>query len=124
MSKDHKDKIAKLPKWAQEYIVDIERQRNVAINALNKWTDSQTEFPFFIDELVCTGEKRGPSFKKRYVQAHNITAVWGGVRVDVRLREYGIDIDWGDSDGNNIDVAFIPYSYQHARILTKENMRR
>lgn len=36
------DLIAKLPKWAQEHIADLQRQRDAAIEALENIVDTQT----------------------------------------------------------------------------------
>lgn len=59
---------AKLPKWAQEHIRKIEREREVAVRALNQYVDDQTPAAFYVDEPESTGEQVGPSFKKRYFQ--------------------------------------------------------
>lgn len=55
------DKIAKLPRWAQEHIEKIGRERDQAINALNRFLDGQTPSGFYVDDCVCTGEEQGPS---------------------------------------------------------------
>jgi hypothetical protein len=124
MDKQLEAKIAKLPKWAQEHIEKITRERETAISALNEWTDSQTESPFCIEDFLCTGEEKGPSFKKRYIQTHNISVTWAGVCLEIRLREDEIDLSWcGGTRHSTSDAAFIPYSYQQARIKSRENMR-
>jgi len=92
--------LAKLPKWAQEKIAVLERERKTAIDALNEALDSQTESPFYIDDWVSTGEKVGPSFKTRYVQAYKMCVKWMGVVLTILpckndgQRRDGIEIKW------------------------------
>lgn len=115
--------ISKLPKWAQDKIKELERQRLTAINALNQYCDSQTPSPFYIDEYESTGEGYGPSSKRRYIQTYKIEVVHQGVWLSVSLREDCINLQWGNGPHKHNDVAFIPHSYQNARIVSKENMR-
>jgi len=117
------DKINKLPKWAQEHIKDLNRQRDVAIKALNEYCDSQTDSEFSIQELECTGEEGGPSFKRRYIQTRKIEVDYGGVGLSVSIADQEIRLSWWASGVGLRDVAFIPISYQYARITAKENMR-
>lgn len=60
--------LLKLPKWAQEYIIEIERQREAAVKALNDAFDNQTLSRIFTEDIVCV-EKGAPSFFKKYIQA-------------------------------------------------------
>jgi hypothetical protein len=117
--------ITKLPVWAQEHIKEITRERETAIRALNKYVDSQTKAPFYIQELECTGEQQGPSSKKRYIQTNQIEVEYAGVHLSVHLRDDAvIDLQWGT--GGRLaadDVCFQPRSYQSAYLFTKENMR-
>ena len=115
-------KIEKLPKWAQEYIRNIEREREVAVNALNEYVDNQTPSPFFIDEMECTGERKGPTIKRRYVQTHKIEIEHQEVSLRIILRDESIDLQWSGEKMLG-DVAFIPSSYQSARLVSKGNMR-
>ncbi len=117
--------IEKLPKWAQMHIKTIQRQRDTAINALNEHNDTQTESPFYIEELICTGEGEGgsPAYKKRYIQAHKMSVLHEGVLLDILLRDKHIDISWSNGKYGSGDVAFIPATFQQARLVSKENMR-
>lgn len=114
-------KIDKLPKWAQQHIKDISRQRDVAIDALNKYVDNQTEAPFYISEMECTGENKGPAKKTRYIQGHWLNATHQGVKLSVLLRDDHIDISWDSEDRK--DIAMVPASHQQVRLYSKENMR-
>ena len=115
-------KIAKLPKWAQEHINSLSRQREIAIKELHESLDTQTKSPFYIDDHVCL-EKGGPTSIRKYIQTHKITVHHQGVELTVILRNKEIDIQWGAGNGSLQEVAFIPESYQKARLVSKKNMR-
>lgn len=119
------DKTAKLPVWAQDYIRKIEREREVAVKALNDYTDESTPSPFYVDELESTGEQAGPSIKRRYIQTHKIAVEWKGVLLEVYLRpdEYGIQLGWSDTGRELKHVALVPESFNGAQLITKQNMR-
>jgi len=116
--------VTKLPKWAQEYIRKVERERDTAVRALNEYVDNQTPAPFYIDELESIGEQRGPSQLRRYIQAHGMRVHHAGVYLDITLRDGEIDLQWnGNSSFSLSEIAFIPSSHQSARLVAKENMR-
>jgi hypothetical protein len=62
-----KPEVTKLPKWAQEHIQTIERQRDHATATLKKFLDSQTPSSFFVEEFVQSGTI------KHYIQTNKIT---------------------------------------------------
>lgn len=65
--------ITRLPKWAQEQITDLQRQRDEAIRTLNEATDSQTKSRIWVSRMPCTGETGGgPVQKLQYIQAHSV----------------------------------------------------
>jgi len=117
--------IAKLPKWAQDHIKDLSRQREVTIRTLNESLDKQTPSPFYYEDNLCTGEQSGPVRKRIYVQTHWLYVEWEGVQLQILLREgqRQIDLKWYDQIGNCRDVAFIPSSYQSARLVARGNMQ-
>ena len=118
----------KLPKWAQEHIESLQRERDTAVKTLKDFEDSQTPSPIYFDELVSDGESIGPTHRKRYVQSHDINIEIHGVHLRVATA-YGLTNDdsiilqWGTGMGLTGEVAFIPVSYQCARLVTKEKMR-
>lgn len=121
-----KDKIAKLPKWAQQHIIQIERQRDAAIDTLNRSIDNQTETDIWFCEHPSTGEDgaRGPIQKKFYVPSHWIEIDFEGVKCTVLLREgSGIDITYSSSDRHMAEVALVPRSYQQIYLVSKQHMR-
>lgn len=112
-------KIARLPVWAQAHIESLTRQRDRAIEAQKSYLDGQKESPFFV-------EYSGPKISdKRFVQAHTMTVVWGGVKLRVDANPYGnmgpgIRMQWEAM--NHREVAFIPSGYQGARLVSQEEM--
>ena len=118
--------ITKLPKWAQEHITNIQRERDIAVRALNEYCDSQTYSPFRIRELECTGEEQGPSEKIRYIQTHKIEVVWRGVELSIILRpsEDGMDLQWHEPDRIGGLIAFVPTSHQSARLVNPKEVKR
>ena len=112
----------KLPKWAQDYIKTLQRERQAAVDSLNQYLDNQSPSSFFILDLVSTGEKVGPSFKQRFIQTHNMEVVHDGVYLRIVLRKGQIDLQWRDADEHHREVALIPSSYMSARLVSKENM--
>ena len=120
--------VAKLPKWAQAHIQTLSRERDLAIRALNKWVDEQTESSVFIDELESLGEQRtetrnSPSFKRRYIQTRRMRFECEGVGLDVYLQDDGISLQWAAHDRGLTNIAMIPESYQKVRLVAKEKMR-
>ena len=116
-------KIAKLPKWARDHIRDLNRERSTAVRALDEYVDTQTPSAFFTEDLECTGESRGPTRRRSYIQARRIIAVGDGVTLSVSVRQGNIELSWGEGDHTTGEVAFIPESFQRARIVARKNMR-
>lgn len=108
---------------------NMQRQRDTAVRALNEYCDSQTPAPFYIDELECTGEERGPSCKRRYIQGHQMVVEWEGVRLEISLQKNsnfgpdGISLSWDAPNRTGDHIAFIPRSFQKAELVAKEKMR-
>ena len=117
--------ITKLPKWAQEHINTIKSERDHAVRELNRYCDAQTESPFRIHELVCTGEEQGATEKVRYIQTHRVEVVWKGVELSIILRpsEDGMDLQWSTPDHAIGLIAFVPTSYQSARLVNPKEVK-
>lgn len=121
------EQIAKLPRWAQDHLNNISRERDAAIRSLNEFCDNQSPSPFYIEDHPCTGETSGPSRKRIYIQAHAITVEWAGVILNIDANDYGnrkneIEISWSTAEGTR-DVAMVPRCFNAVIIKTKENMR-
>lgn len=124
MSTPTQEQLAKLPKWAQEYIAYIERQRFVAVRALDEFRDEQTPSPFYFQDHSCTGDKSGPVERKRYIQTHSIIVKWRGVELTVDANSgHGLRLQWNGDNSHMGEVAFVPTSYQSAKLIGKEDMR-
>ena len=118
------EQIAKLPKWAQEHIADLQRRTAEAERAFREYTDSQTPSRIFYDDYVCIGGG-SPEHSKKYIQSDRPTIMAHGVRLDVLVRdeEKGIEIQWDDEKRHYHEIAFLPQSFQKAKLVTKENIR-
>jgi hypothetical protein len=75
------EQLAKLPKWAQEHIHELKRDREVTLRSLHAFQDNQTKSLIWVDEHACTGEEPGTTLYRRYIQQHTITLEVGGVEV-------------------------------------------
>lgn len=64
------EQFAKLPKWAQNYIRDLEMRRDAAIRQLKEVADTQTPSRISFNTNACTGENSGPTFRAGYVHPH------------------------------------------------------
>lgn len=118
------EQIAKLPKWAQEHIADLQRRTAEAERTFREYNDSQTPSKFFYDDYVCIGGA-SPEHSKKYVQTDRMTVIAHGVRLDILVRneEKGIEIQWDDEKRHCREIAFVPQSFQKAKLVTKENIR-
>jgi len=117
-------RIARLPKWAQDHICRLERQRERAVAEMNAALDTQSESPMYVDALVLAGETgKGPTVKRRYVQGRQIVIEWQDVRLSVDCRGDGLRLQWETSNRGVSRVAMIPDSFQAAYLVTRENMR-
>lgn len=123
--KDTTERLARLPQWVQEHITNIQRQRDVAIRALNEFQDQQTPSAFYVDDGVSTGEQKGPSVKRLYVQTHKLTVEFKGVLLEIYTRpdERGIDLGWTDVKQGMSDVSMSPTSRNSVQLISKQNMR-
>ena len=121
--------IAKLPKWAQDHIADLQRQRDTAVKALRDWTDTQTEQPISVDEMECI-QAGGPVCMTRYIEGHRLTIKWMGIELSVLLQTDGsmsdnsIDLKWTSEARHSGHVAMIPTSFQSVSLIAKENLRQ
>ncbi len=120
-----KEQLAKLPVWAQNHIEDIERERFVAVRALNEFTDSTTESPFFHEKNTCTGEATGPSNKRAYIQAHRLCVEHAGIELEIHtMDEDCIGIRFSSQERGMADVAIIPDGRGRISFKVPKNMRK
>ena len=124
------DQLSKLPKWAQDQLKTLQRERDTAVEALKEWTDSQTETPISILEMPCLGERPGPSQIVRFIKPGIGTEFkWEGIHLQVTLNsggrqhENGISLQWSAEARGLEHVAMIPKSFQQVDLIAKGNMR-
>jgi len=118
------EQIAKLPKWAQERMADLERRARVAETALREYFDAQTPSEFYVEEYVGVGEgsdKRA----QRYIQTYRMAVERDGVKLTILLHQdvKGIELQWNSTNRLMNDVAMVPLSFNKVKILAKEFMR-
>ena len=124
--------IDKLPKWAQEHISSLERERDEAVKTLARFEDSQTESQIYYEQMPSDGRQSGPSFSRRYINGatHGVTFNAHGVQLDVRIHDEGprnqpsIGLSWSaDERYLSRNVAVIPTGYQQLSIVAQANMQ-
>ncbi len=111
------EKLARLPKYAQEYIEDLERTLATAEDTLDRYVNANQEGAFSVDELVCLGQTRG---LERKVDAYRMRVEHADVHLEVSIAHpFHIELRWAagpDRHGLG-DVCMIPSSYQHAKLV-------
>ena len=122
------EKIARLPKWAQEYTLAQARQLATLHAKLAAFEKDQPPSPFFVDEFT-----RAPQIK-RFIAASNrtICAEWAGVHVEIFLprqndgqRMFGPEIQYRAITGSPLvhnPVAIIPRGIQTIHLVHKDNL--
>ena len=113
MTEPTAEQIAKLPKWAQEYIHALRRANMEAARYARASEDRDTPSPVSYTDLICDNPTGCPSWRKKYVQTHGVTVEHGGVAVTVRCDSYAgfdgvtiasVDVDRLCDNG----VAYVP----------------
>lgn len=127
--KPTEEQIAKLPKWAQDHLSNLSRERDVAVTALNAWRDGQKESPVFFEDMLCDGQGVGPTSHRVYVQTRDIEIRWLGIQLRVRLNKGsnmhhpGIGLQWeGLHDGGSRIVAMVPSSHQSVDLISRDKL--
>lgn len=114
-NRPEQDKIDKLPKWAREYINDLENERDAALRSLHKFRDEDTPSNIYTENMVCTNEQensKAPTVYRRYVQDDKIYIDYNGIRADIFLNRGEIDIQYSLGNRFTADVILQPVSYQ------------
>ena len=121
LEKPTPEQIAKLPKWAQEHIENLDRRAVIAERTLKEYYDNQTPSEFFIEDYDSSASK----MVKKYIQTHKIAVERNGVHVEVilRLDEKGIDISYWSDDRIVREIALVPKGFNSITLIAKEHMR-
>lgn len=116
--------LAKLPKWAQKYIEDLDRRVVISERTLKEYRDDQTPSEFFVEDWNSMGNP-GTKLVKKFIQTHKVSVERNGIRLDVLLRqdEKGIDLSWSDDSRLVREVAMVPLAFNSVRLLKKDHMR-
>lgn len=120
-----KAKLAKLPRWVREYIVDLEREREVAIQTLRDFEDSQTVSRVWYEANPSIGETRGPSVLRRYIQGSRITfALRGGYEIEVvQPRRDGDELMIMATTGSACRFVILPWTSNAVQIVPYNSKR-
>lgn len=119
---DRMTNITRLPKWVQEYIRRIQRQRDVAIRTLNAFCDKQTPSSIYVEDNPCTGEGVGPVSKRNYIQSHTVTIKHAGVWLFVLCRDDSIELNYSNEDESCRNVALQPIASNAIRLVAKDHL--
>lgn len=120
------EQIAKLPKWAQERITQLERQLETWKGNALRFASEQPESPFYVDEWL--SEPR----IKRYISTptNRVCVEHAGVKLEIYLpqkgdsqRLYGIELTYSRPNDLHGDIALIPRDHCGVQLLAQENMR-
>jgi len=123
MNKPTQAQINKLPKWVQDHIKTIERERDTTIRVLNDYLERASWSPFSIEDGICTGEHQGPTTKTRYIQTEKMLVEHAGVRLAIHCDNKCIVLQWEDSEQLGVEVAMVPQSYQRVHLVSRDDMR-
>jgi hypothetical protein len=88
-------KLNRLPRWAQDYIHDLRRERDEAVKALAEWEDEQTPSSFYVVSHVRDGEKVGAPARYRYINGGRVEFAAAGIEVAFIERRDGLDVLFG-----------------------------
>lgn len=123
------EQIAKLPRWAQEHVKDLERNLATAQALSKRLADAQTPSPFFVDDWTVT-----PTVK-RYIQspADRLCVEHAGVHLEIFLarpddgqRLYGIELSYhgiNERSSSGSTIALMPRSISCIQLVNKANLR-
>jgi|FAXJ01.1.fsa_nt_gi hypothetical protein len=118
------EQIAKLPKWAQERMENLERRTRAAETALKDYLDNQTPSEFYTEDYVSVGEGSGTHVQK-FIQTYKMAVEHDGVKLTILLRqdEKGIELQWNSTSRLMNEVALVPMSFNKVKIVAPEFMR-
>lgn len=83
--KPAQEAVARLPKWAQEYIREVEMEADAARRSMRKIEGEQEETPIWVEYFDCHGEGIGPTTAKKYI---------AGRTVNFKIRDQAIEVGY------------------------------
>jgi hypothetical protein len=121
--------IEQLPEWARNHIRRLEIQGDEAVRALGSHLDTQKPSKVYWEEYLNTGEPKGPTTKRFYVQTDRLMVENCGVRLDVSCHEGNtmhhpcIELRWSDAFGTHHNAEFVHTDFQTALLVARHNLR-
>ena len=109
----------KQPKWVQELVQQMQRERDDAIKAYETLRDTVTESPFYKEVITTKDGKTG--FEREYVQASSLHCATSAIDLGIYPEADGdIRLNWNTRwpHGERVEVAVIPNA-SNALYLTK-----
>ena len=103
--------------WIKEWIKDLIRERNVSVRVLNDFCDEQTPSSVFYDDMVCTGEEKGPSVKRRYIQSRVIEFEHAGILGHISFSNKEVYINFSSKKRFFGEVGIIPVASNSIRLV-------
>jgi len=121
------EQFSKLPKFVQEEITKLKRERQSAVDALKRFCDAETPSSIWTEDHVCDGVSRGPTTRVHYIQSRWLHINHADISMQILLRGDGgqnghpvIDIQYGPADRTSGDIVCQPRSYQQFYFFNKE----
>lgn len=103
--------LQRLPKWAQEHIATLARERNDAIKTLQDFLDNQTPSDFWTEEW------RSTKNVKNYIQSRQVTIKMGDRKEVYVLKRQDGTLDVSSGFGG---LRIEPSASNSIRILVKD----
>lgn len=122
------EQLAKLPKWVQEHIKSVTRDRDTWKSSALRFSSEQEESPFYSPEFSTEG------IKKRYIATENrrVIVEYAGIHAEIFLackddgqRLHGIEIGFSAMSHSlsACTVALIPRGFNSFQLVHKDNLR-
>jgi hypothetical protein len=108
------EQIEKLPKWAQEGIQNLKRERELAVRKMEALINANQEGSFRVAEFVCTTTP--PAMYETFIQGTRLDINWKGIEVNIILRDESIDFSYGCERHRMGRVNLTPCSFQQFRL--------
>jgi len=107
-------RIEALPQWAQLHIADLARQRETAVNELNRFMNTQKQTDVWVTSFICD-TVGGPTIRKHYIDTDKIEILHAGIYMRIALSGHHkncIDVQYSSKQWGLGDVVLQPQAYQ------------
>ena len=117
------EQIAKLPKWAQDHIENLSRQRKAAVAELDEFV-AKHESGAVAVRLMTSDNDGGPTQRQVRFDAHWLEIQHEGIKLDITLAEGELRLAYADRGNRRDAVHFVPTSHQQFALRPIPEMRR